>query len=223
MIPFDWQLAAKILPLLLNATLVTVAITFLSFALALLLGLPLLLLRRSRNALLARTVGFAIEFLRSTPLLIQIYFLYFVLPHWGIALSPFVTGVLAMSVHYGCYMSEVYRSGLDDLPKGQWDAAIAVGFNRFDVYRCMVIPQVIPRIVPAAGNFLVYMFKDSPLLASISVAETMFVAAQIGADRFQYLEPITLCGLIFLGLSLGGSALTRLVEWRIGRVWLGRA
>jgi polar amino acid transport system permease protein len=220
---FDWQLAGKILPLLLQATQVTVAITFISFALALVLGLPLLLLRRSGNKFLSRSVGFTIEFLRSTPLLIQIYFLYFVLPHWNIALSPFATGVIAMSLHYSCYMSEVYRSGLDDLPKGQWDAAVAVGFNRFDTYRCMVIPQLIPRIVPAAGNFLVYMFKDSPLLASISVAETMFVAAQIGADRFQYLEPITLCGVIFLALSLGGSALSRLVEWRIGRVWLGRS
>jgi polar amino acid transport system permease protein len=221
-VPFNWALTWEILPLLLEATGVTVVVTVSSFALAVIVGLPLLLARRSPRALIARPVGFMVEFVRSTPLLVQLYFLFFVLPDWGVVLSPIQTGIVGMAIHYSCYMSEVYRSGLEAIAPGQWDAITSLGFSRVDAYRHVILPQVIPPIVPAAGNFLVFMFKDSPLLASIGAVEMMFVASKIGAERFQYLEPITICGAIFLALSLVSAVGIRRVEARLGRQWLGK-
>jgi polar amino acid transport system permease protein len=116
-------------------------------------------------------------------------------------------------------MSEVYRAGLEAVPKGQWDAATALGFSGVHAYRSVILPQAIPPIIPAAGNYLIHMFKDTPLLASISVVELMFVSAQIGSDHFQYLEPISICGLLFLAMSLAGAELVFCTEWAIGRKW----
>lgn len=219
---FKLDVAIAVLPKLLAATGITIYVTVAAFVLALVLGFPLLLMRRSRLKFIARPTSVMVEFIRSTPLLVQIYFFFFVLPDLGIVLSPVATGIIAMTIHYGCYMSEVYRSSLESIPHGQWDAVTSLGFSRFDAYRQVILPQMIPQMIPAVGNFLVFMFKDSPLLAAISAREVMFVATQHGIDNFQYIEPITMCGLIFLTLSLGSAAVIRRVEARVGRAWLGR-
>jgi polar amino acid transport system permease protein len=219
---FDFGLAAQILPMLLQATGVSIFVTICGFLVALIAGIPLMLGRRSSQPAISRATAFFVEFVRSTPLLVQIFVFFYVLPDIGIRLDPIVTGIIALSLHYGCYMSEVYRSGLESIPVGQWDAAVALGYSRFDTYRFLIVPQVIPRIVPTAGAFLVYMLKDSPLLASIGVAEVMFVAKDIGQERFQYLEPITMCGLIFLLFSSSFSALVTYVESKVGASWAAR-
>lgn len=219
---FDTKLAVEVLPLLIEATGITIYVTVTAWMLAMVIGFPLLLLRRTRIRLIARPINFLVEFIRSTPILVQIYFFFYVLPDFGIVLSAVATGIFAMTLHYGCYMSEVYRSGLESIHHGQWDAVTALGFSRIDTYRYVILPQMVPPLVPASGNFLVFMIKDSPLLASIGATELMFVASGIGMDTFQYLEPITMVGLIFLVLSLLGAAGTRLVEARVGRVWLGK-
>ncbi len=219
---FNLNVAYELLPKLVEAAGVTIYVTVAAFALALVLGLPLLLLRRSGGWFIARSTGLFIEFVRSTPLLVQIYFFFFVLPSIGIVLPPITTGVVAIGIHYGCYMSEVYRSALESIARGQWDAAVALNFSRVDVYRRIFLPQMIPPMIPAAGNLLVYMLKDTPLLASISVSEMMFVAIQHGTDHFQYIEPITICGIIFLVLSVVFAAVIRGIEARAGHVWLGR-
>lgn len=216
---FDFGFAASIFPRLLAAAVTTLLVTLVSFFFALILGLPLLLLRRTKWRWLNNAVTVFVDFIRSTPLLVQLFFLYFALPNFGVVLSPMATGLIAFSFHYGCYMSEVYRAGLEAVPKGQWDACIALSLARVDTYRSVILPQTIHPIIPAAGNYLVHMFKDTPLLASISVVEIMFVSAEIGADRFRYLEPITLCGLIFLTLSLGAAVLIRIVERSYGARW----
>ena len=218
---FDLHYALHIFPLLLRASLVTISVTVASFAIALLGGLIIVLLRRS-NQLVNILLGSAVEFIRSTPLLVQILFIYLALPRWGIVLTAFQTGVIAMSLHYSCYLSEVYRAGLESIPREQWDGSSALNFSAFDRYRSVILPQLVPRIVPAAGNFLVYMFKDSPLLAAISLVELVFTAEQIGSDTFRYLEPMTLVGAIFLVLSLGAARLITLLENRIGAAWLPR-
>jgi polar amino acid transport system permease protein len=218
---FDLSLAIAILPDLLSATRVTISVTVISFLLAGILGLPLMLLRRSGVRPVAAATRFVIDFVRGTPLLVQIYFVFFVLPERGVVLPPLTTGVLALSIHYGCYIAEVYRAGLEAIPKGQWDAITALGLSRVDGYRYIILPQLLPPVVPSAGNFLIAMFKETPLLASISVTELMFVARGIGMNTFQYLEPMTLCGLLFLVMSLGGAACMRIIEVRLGRPWFG--
>jgi polar amino acid transport system permease protein len=216
---FSFTFAAEILPQLASAAVTTLWVTFASFFMALLLGVPLVLLRRARSRLIAQTTTGIVDFVRSTPILVQLYFLYFAMPGFGIELSPIVTGLLAFSFHYGCYMSEVYRAGLEAVPRGQWDACTALSLSRMEAYRSIILPQAIRPVIPAAGNYLIHMFKETPLLASISVVEMMFVSAEIGANSFRYLEPITLCGLLFLIMSIGAAALIRVVESLYGRHW----
>ncbi|HVS63483.1 MAG TPA: ectoine/hydroxyectoine ABC transporter permease subunit EhuD [Thermoanaerobaculia bacterium] len=212
---FDVSFALEILPALLSALRVTVAATVAGSLLALVLGLVLAIVRRSPLVWLARAGSLIVEAVRSTPLLIQIYFLYYALPGLGLRLSPLATGVIALGLHYSSYAAEVYRAGIEAVPRGQWEAARALGFSTPATWRRVVLPQAIPPIVPALGNYGVAMFKDTPLLAAITVLELLQTAKIIGAERFRYLEPLTLVGLLFLALSLLASAGVRRLERRL--------
>jgi polar amino acid transport system permease protein len=209
---FDWQFALEILPQLARAALVTIEATFLGFAVAAVLGLVLALLRRSRNPWTSAITGGFIEFIRSTPVLIQIFFLFFVFPRFGIVIPAFAAGVMALGLHYACYCSEVYRAGLDGVPRGQWEAAVALNLGPLRTYRDVIIPQAIPPVVPALGNYLIGMFKETPLLSAIAVLELMQTAKIIGSETFRYLEPITMVGAFFLVMSLVSAAGVRRVE-----------
>ena len=209
---FDWQFALEILPQLARAAVVTIEATFLGFALAAVLGLALALLRRSRNPWTSAITGGFVEFIRSTPVLIQIFFLFFVFPRFGVVIPAFAAGVMALGLHYACYCSEVYRAGLDGIPRGQWEAAVALNLGPLRTYRDVIIPQAIPPVVPALGNYLIGMFKETPLLSAIAVLELMQTAKIIGSETFRYLEPITMVGVFFLVMSLVSAAGMRRVE-----------
>ncbi len=202
----------EVLPRLLRAVPTTIAATILGFAVALLLGLFFAILRMSRSEWIRIPTTEAVEFIRGTPLLVQLYFLFFILPDVGITLPPFTTGVIALGVHYATYCAEVYRSGLENIPRGQWESARALNLSSFATLRLVIIPQAIPPIVPALGNYLISMLKETPILALIAVAEMMQEVRIIGAETFRYTEPVTAAGVIFLGLSLAASALVRWVE-----------
>ena len=211
-----WDFALAVLPQLLPALLVTLQATLLGMLLALLLGLLWALLRRSANRVAAITVHWLVEFIRSTPLLVQIYFLFFVLPDAGIRFSPMVTGIVALGIHYSAYTAEVYRSGIEHVARAQWEAAAALNLSRRDTWMRVVLPQAIPPIIPALGNYLIAMLKDSPMLAAITVLELLQTAKLIGAEQFRYLEPLTLVGLLFLLISLTASFAVRRLEARFG-------
>lgn len=212
---FDWAYALETLPRLAAALLVTLQATVLGMALALVLGLALALARRSRRALLAWSAGAFVEFVRSTPLLVQLFFVFYALPDAGLRLPPMAAGVIALGVHYSAYCAEVYRAGIESVPAGQWEAAVALNFGRWQTLRAVVLPQAIPPVVPALGNYLVAMFKDTPLLSAITVVELLQTAKLIGAESFRYVEPLTLVGVLFLALSLASAAVIRRVERRL--------
>jgi polar amino acid transport system permease protein len=130
-------------------------------------------------------------------------------------LSPFTTGVLALGVHYGAYLSEVYRAGIESVPRGQVDAARALGFGPVRTFWRVVLPQALPPVVPAIGNYVVAMFKDTPLLSTITVLEVLHAAKDIGSRTFRYVEPFTLVGVLFLVLSLIAAAGVRRLERRL--------
>lgn len=209
---FDWQFAWHILPDLLRTSLATIGITLGGFVIALALGLVLALLRRSRLPFFSWPAVAVIEFIRSTPLLIQLYFLFYVLPDYGLTMSALMTGVLGLSLHYACYVAEVYRAGLDAVPRGQWEAATALNLNPWHAYRDVILPQAIRPILPALGNYLIAMFKDTPVLSAITVVELMLQAKNIGSQTFRYIEPITMAGLFFLLVSLCAAMLVRRLE-----------
>jgi polar amino acid transport system permease protein len=165
----------------------------------------------------AWAISVFVELIRSTPLLIQIFFIYFVGPSFGIVLDAFTAGVLAIGVHYAAYCSEVYRSGFDNVPRGQWEASTALNLSTWTTFRDIIIPQIIPPIVPALGNYLVALFKETPLLSAIAVLELMQTAKIMGSETFRYTEPMTLVGLFFLAMSLVSAALIRTTETAIRR------
>ncbi|MBO3761486.1 ectoine/hydroxyectoine ABC transporter permease subunit EhuD [Ciceribacter sp. L1K22] len=196
----------SILPILLIGLTVTLKAAAAGFAIALSLGLVFALLRRSRVKAISWTTAFVVEFLRDTPLLVQLFFLYYVLPEIGIVLPAFLTGALALGLQYAAYTSEVYRGGIEAVHHGQWEAATALNLTRMQTYRDIIIPQAIPRIVPAMGNYLVAMIKETPVLSVVTVLEMMGLANMIGERTFEYLVPLTLVGVIFLLLTLICSA-----------------
>lgn len=215
----DWSFAWSILPELLRGLVVTVEVTLIGIVLAMVLGLFLALARRSRRWYLQYPVRGLIEFVRSTPLLVQLYFLFFVAPLvLGLRMSAFVTGILVLGIHYATYTSEVYRAGIDAVPRGQWEAATALSFPRAATWRRVILPQAIPPVIPALGNYLISMFKDTPQLLAIGVLEILTRAQRIGARSFQYDEAYTLAGVIFLVLAYGSSIFVRYMERRFGSV-----
>jgi polar amino acid transport system permease protein len=215
---WDWRAAADSIPLLLKGLLVTVELTLLGSALAYVLGLVLALLRRSGIPVLSQAVWLFVEFVRSTPLLIQVFVLYWLVPPvTGFKMSAFVTGVVALGVHYATYTAEVYRAGIEAVPKGQWEAAVALNLPRSRVWTGVVLPQAIPRVLPALGNYTISMFKETPLLLAIGVLDVLNRAKEVGAETFRVVEPYTLAGVLFLLVSLPASLLVRRLERRAER------
>jgi polar amino acid transport system permease protein len=214
-IVIDVGLAIEVLPQLLAALVVTIEATVLGMAFAIPAGLAWELLRRSGSAWPARVAQAAVEFLRSTPLLVQLYFLFYALPGIGVTLSPLTAGVLGLGLHYSAYTAEIYRAGIDGVPRGQWDAARALNMSRAQIYRHVVLPQAVPPMIPDLGNRLIAMFKDTPLLSAITVVEMLQRAKILGAEHFRYFEPLTLVGLLFLAISLASTVLVRRLEGRL--------
>jgi polar amino acid transport system permease protein len=213
---WDWAFAFEILPLLARAAVVTVEATALGFLIAATLGLVVAGTRIAFPAT-ALPLTIVVELIRSTPLLIQIFFLYFVLPKWGIVIDAFAAGVAAIGIHYAAYCSEVYRAGLENVARGQWEASTALNLSTWTTFRDIIVPQAIPPVVPALGNYLVALFKETPLLSAIAVLELMQTAKIIGSQTFRYTEPITLVGAFFLVMSLVAAALVRALERHLKR------
>ncbi|MFY9140056.1 MAG: ectoine/hydroxyectoine ABC transporter permease subunit EhuD [Thermacetogeniaceae bacterium] len=214
---WDWEFTISILPLLLEGLKITLIATFLAFGFAVVVGLLLAIASRSSVKILSLPVKAFIEFVRSTPLLAQLFFIFYVFPKFGLVLTPLVAGVLGLGLHYSTYLSEVYRSGIDSIPRGQWEAAKALNFSKARTWISIIIPQAVPPIIPVMGNYLIGMFKDTPLLSAITLVEVLQTAKIIGAQSFRYLEPITMVGVIFLILSYVSSLGVRWLELRLNQ------
>lgn len=216
---FDWRwdFTWAILPRLLSATLNTLLASGIGYGIAMVLGLVFALALRTGWKPLTIPLREVIEFIRSTPLVLQIFFVFYVGPQFGIRLSPWMSGMIAIGLHYACYLSEVYRAGIESVPRGQWEAARAINLSTRDTYLRVVIPQALPNSIPGMGNYLVGIFKDTPMLSVIGVAELMQTANAIGSETYRFLEPYTLVGLIFLLLSLPTAGLMRLFEGWVRR------
>ena len=209
---WDWGYTWQILPELLAAAVITIEATLLGFAVAAVLGLVLAILRMSQNPWISNPITGFIEFIRGTPVLIQIFFMFYVLPQFGITMPALLTGVIALGLHYATYCSEVYRAGLENIPRGQWEASTALNLAPYRTFKDVIIPQAIPPVVPALGNYFIAMFKETPLLSAIAVVELMQTAKIMGSISFRYLEPITLVGAFFLVMSLVASMFNQQFE-----------
>jgi polar amino acid transport system permease protein len=217
MFDWRWDFVFEILPRLLVATLNTLMAAGFGYLIAIVIGLALALVQRTPFKPVTFIVREFVEFIRSTPLILQIFFVFFVGPQFGIRLSPWTAGMIAIGLHYAAYLSEVYRGGLDSVPRGQWEACRALNMSIGKTYFRIIIPQALPPSVAGMGNYLIGIFKDTPMLSVIGVAELMHTANAIGAESYRFLEPYTLVGLIFLAISLPSAGLIRAFEHWVRR------
>jgi polar amino acid transport system permease protein len=211
---WDWAFVWMILPTLGEGVIVTIEATLMGTIVAMLAGLALAIARRSSNKLISRPAGFFAEFVRGTPLLVQLYFLFYILPDLGILLPPLLAGVIGLGLHYATYTAEVYRTGIDNIPRGQWEAAKAINLDARQTWIHIIIPQAIPPMIPALANYFVAMFKETPLLAAITVLELMNQARSLANYYYKYVEPMTLVGLFFLAVSIPSVIGLRYLERR---------
>ena len=212
---FDFHLAIQILPLLLKGLVVTIEATIAGFVAALAGGLILALAYRAGSKVIQIVSRTLVEFIRNTPLLVQLYFLFYGLPLLGIRFSAFISGVMGLGIYYSAYIAEVYRGGIDAVPHGQWEAAQSLGFSRAQTWRCIILPQAVPPVIPVLGNYLIGMFKETPLLAMITIPELLSAARQVTGMTYRYTEPYTMVALIFLTISYSTSLLFRRLERKV--------
>jgi polar amino acid transport system permease protein len=215
---WDWDFVWEIMPTLLQGVKITILATLLGSALAAVIGLSIAIARRSSNPLISAPIGFAAEFIRGTPLLVQLYFIFYVLPDAGILLPPLVAGVIGLGLHYGTYTAEVYRAGIDNVPRGQWEAAKACNLSARQTWTHIILPQAIPPMIPALANYFIAMFKETPLLSAITVLELMNQAKSVANSSYRYIEPMTLVGVFFLIISIISVFLLRWLERHFGRI-----
>ena len=214
---WDMEYALDVFPRIFEAFLrYTLVVTVLASALAAALGLVFAVIRRAHVPIVGPLTSAFIEFVRGTPVPIQLFFLFYVLPDLGLTLSGMVVGVLCLGVHYACYYAEVYRAGIDGVPKGQWEACTALSMPRRYVWQRVVLPQAIRNVLPSLGNYVISMFKETPFLFLIAVPEMVQEAVQIGGRDFRYIEPVTIAGLIFLAASYPSAVAMRKLERRLG-------
>ncbi|UDL87451.1 ectoine/hydroxyectoine ABC transporter permease subunit EhuD [Mesorhizobium sp. PAMC28654] len=209
---FDFAFALSILPVLLQGAVLTILATIGGFAGALVGGAIVATMYRSHiKALRFIAIGF-VYVIRNTPLLVQLYFVFYVLPSFGITIGALSAGILGLSLHYSAFIAEVYRAGIGAVPVGQFEAADALGLSTVQKWALVIAPQALKPILPVLGNYLIGMFKETPILATITVIELFGAAQDVAGKTYRYNEPYTLVALIFLAISIPCSLLVRRLD-----------
>ncbi|MCX5539215.1 ectoine/hydroxyectoine ABC transporter permease subunit EhuD [Paraburkholderia sp. CNPSo 3076] len=213
---FDLHDVSSYLPDLLKGALTSIELTFSILALSLPFGLLLAIARISRARLPRAIASVYIEVIRGTPALLQLFYIYFVLPSFGIRFAPFTAGVIGLSINYSAYLAEVYRAGIEAVPKSQTQAAKALGMSGGQTLRLIVLPQAIRIVVPPLGNYAISLFKDTSLVSIVTVKELMFTGQIISSTNFQYVTIFTLVGALYLAFSWPSALVVHWLERKMG-------
>ncbi|MFQ6395235.1 ectoine/hydroxyectoine ABC transporter permease subunit EhuD [Nocardia sp. KC 131] len=220
-----WDRFFDAFPFIWDGLIVTIQYTLLGALVAYVLGLVFAIIRRLRIPVVDQILWAFIEFVRSTPLLVQIFVLYWVvrpelLGGLSVDTQRLIVGVTALGVHYACYTSEVFRAGIDAVPAAQWEAATALNLPRTRTWTDVILPQAVPRVLPALGNYTIAMFKEVPLLSSIVILDMVYqVKTEYAADTGGAgPEAWFAAGLVFLALSYPCSILVRKLERRVEKI-----
>ncbi|MCO8128903.1 ectoine/hydroxyectoine ABC transporter permease subunit EhuD [Acidimicrobiia bacterium EGI L10123] len=213
---FDWMYFWHLVPLMWQGLQVLAKATVLGFTIAAVLGLLLALGRRSGNRFVRWPFVAFIEFIRSTPLLVQLFFAQaYVRASDSLSWSPITILVVVLGIHYATYCSEAYRAGINSVPPGQWEAATALNLGSTTKWLRVILPQAIPNVLPSLGNFLVAAFKDAPLGFIVGVPELLFFANTVRGSDFRPTEPYILAGVGFLLVSIPAAWAVRRLERKI--------
>ncbi|WP_433850306.1 amino acid ABC transporter permease [Brucella pseudogrignonensis] len=209
--------AAEYLPLLLNGLWLTVAVTVLSLVLATTLGLVWALLRTSGVKALALPTRILVECIRGIPILVILFYIYFVMPDIGINLTAFQAGVAGLALTYSCYIGETFRAGIEAVDRGQIEAAKSIGMKHGMMMRRVVLPQAIRVVMPPYANNVIMLLKDSSQVSVISVAELTMQGKALASSTFDNMTVLTLVALLYLCMTLPLNVLMRRVEIFLGR------
>jgi polar amino acid transport system permease protein len=205
-------------PRFVSGAALTLWITVISLFFGILVGLLLALLQESKNRYLKALAIAYLWLFRGTPALFQIIFVFNVLPQFGITLSNFLSGVVALAMNEGAYMSEIIRSGLQAVGRGQRTAARALGMKEWQVMRYVVLPQALRVIIPPTGNQFIGMLKLSALVSTVAVEDLLLVANQAASSNFRYLEALSAAGIYYLIFTtLFMLAQARIEDWASGK------
>jgi ectoine/hydroxyectoine ABC transporter permease protein EhuD len=212
---FDLHGAGDYMPALLRGAATSLALTVCIMLISLPLGLLIALVKLGRSRILRACASTYIEVIRGTPALLQLFYIYFVLPSFGIRLDPFVAGVIGLSINYSAYLAEVYRAGIAAVPRGQIEAAKALGMSPRKMLRLIVLPQAIRVVIPPLGNYGISLFKDTSLVSIVTVKELVFTGQIVSSTNFQYATVFTIIGAIYLAFSYPSALLVRCLERRM--------
>jgi len=204
-------------PFILQGTQTTVIICVSSIILATALALVGSVSRLSGNVVVNSVASLYVSLIRGTPLLVQILFIYLALPQLGIVLPPLEGGILALGLNYGAYMTEIFRAGIQAVPRGQREAAQALGMKERLIMRRIVMPQAIRIVVPAIGNEFIAMIKDSSLLSVVAVTELLWRARRVGVRDFETLQALLVAAVVYWTLTILFSFFQERLERRMAR------
>lgn len=215
---FDWTAVWRGLPYLLDGAGLTIFISAVAMFFALILGMVMAALSQVPGRLVPGLVRAYVEVFRNTPLLIQIFIVYFGLPQLGVRLSPFLSGISALVLYASAYNTEVFRAGLEAVPWGQHEAALSTGLSGLQTLRYVIVPQALRISFPALGNNLVSLVKNSSLVSVIGMVDLMFVANDISFNNFRTLEIYGTTAILYVVLVLALTRALGLTERRLLRI-----
>lgn len=198
---------------------ITVLLTLSTMVLATLLAIPLALARMSDYRPIRWPANVFVEFMRATPLILQLIYIYYVLPTAGIKLNPITAAITGLTLHYSAYLSEVFRGGIQSIPKGQTEAALALGLSYWLAFRKVVLPQALRAVLPTLGNYLISLFKDTSLASVVTVQELMFSGQIIAARNFQYFTVYTITAILYFSVCYPSGQVVRVLEERMRAGW----
>lgn len=209
---WDWGLVWQALPSLLTGLEYTVIATLGGSAVALVLGFVWTLLRLASIPIISPIAVLIVNFLRGTPGLIQLYFIFYVLPSYGLTLSIMTTGILGLGISFSGYTSEVLRAGIEAVAPGQWEACLTTGLPIPHVWTHIILPQAMRTALPMLGSYMIYMFKDSAILSTIGLSELLGKGMEFGFLYFRFTEPLTTVAALYFVVSYIASRAVRALE-----------
>lgn len=190
----------------------TIYVSLISIVLAFILAMIGAIAKLSGNGFALGIANFYTSLLRALPLLLLVYLIYLGLPQTGFVIDAVPAGILALTLNYGAYMTEVFRAGIESIPSGQWEAARSLGFTFGPSMQRIILPQAIPVIIPPTGNMFISMLKDSSLVSVIGVWELMFLARTLGQKTFQHMEMLITVAMIYWILTIMLEILQKRLE-----------
>lgn len=211
----DFQLIMDSIPILLQGAWITVTVTIISMALGLILGMIAALAKLSKLKIVSWLANQYIDIVRGTPLLVQLFLIYYGLPQIGITIDPFPSAVLGLGINTGAYVAEVIRSGIQAVDKGQREAAFALGMNPVQTMRLIILPQAFKIIIPPLGNQFILLIKDSSLVSTITLVELTRTAQRIISTTYKPIELYLLAALMYYIISLLATKLLNKLEKKV--------